>query len=40
MTVSFPQDARLYKDMGDFSSTRKIMDAVLEDSTSTELLKP
>ena len=25
------EDARLYKDMGDFSSTRKIMDAVLED---------
>jgi len=25
------EDARLYRDMGDFSSTRKIMDAVLED---------
>ncbi len=25
------EDARLYKDMGDFGSTRKIMDAVLED---------
>ena len=29
--VPAQEDARLYKDMGDFSSTRKIMDAVLED---------